>query len=61
MIAFYKDEIGWFLSKKLDINEGALESLILIEVRLTAFIGERVDKFLGETGIVETAWIFLLI
>jgi hypothetical protein len=49
------------LSKKLDINEGALESLILIEVRLTAFIGERVDKFLGETGIVETAWIFLLI
>jgi len=60
-MAFCNEEIGWFLSKKLDINEGAFESLILIEARLTAFTGERADKFIGETGTVETVYMFLFI
>ncbi len=47
------------MSKKLDINEGAFESLIFIDVILTAFIGDRADKFFGEVGTVETVWIFL--
>jgi hypothetical protein len=47
------------LSKKLDINEGAFESLIFIDVILTVFIGDRADKFFGEAGTVETVWIFL--